>query len=130
MLQTLTGIQEDMNGRIPEQIGQVNDRLNSVTEETRINEENVRMIETLLRQSQDKIGDLLGLKNDFTVAKDGISKIEQTVNSVKSDVLVLSDSNNDHEGIVVDNLYICINSYIYIYTYIYIYIYIYKYRTY
>jgi hypothetical protein len=31
------------------------------------------------------------------VAKDGISKIEQTVNSVKSEVLVLSDSNNDHE---------------------------------
>jgi hypothetical protein len=45
------------------------------------------------------IGDLLALKNDFTVAKDGISKIEQVVNSVKSDVLVLTDSNSDHEGL-------------------------------
>jgi hypothetical protein len=36
---------------------QMSYRLNSITEETRINEENVRMIEALLRQSQDKIGD-------------------------------------------------------------------------
>ena len=35
---------------------QLNDRLNTVAEDTRINEENVKMIDSLLRQAQDKLG--------------------------------------------------------------------------
>ena len=53
---------------------QLNDRLNAVAEDTRINEENVKMIDSLLRQVQDKLGtyEIDGISQDGVLARDRI----------------------------------------------------------
>ena len=65
---------------------QVNDRLNILSEETRINEENVKIIELLLRQSQDKLGEVLSLKCDVDNTRETMEKMDHLMRTMKGNL--------------------------------------------
>ena len=64
----------------------MNDRLNVLSEETRINEENVKIIELLLRQSQDKLGEVLSLKCDVDNTRESVEKIDHLMRTMKGNL--------------------------------------------
>ena len=64
----------------------MNDRLNVLSEETRINEENVKIIELLLRQSQDKLGEVLALKCDVDNTRESVEKMDHLMRTMKGNL--------------------------------------------
>jgi hypothetical protein len=98
MSKSVTTIQEDLSVRIPEQFSRLGDRIDRMAEEQRTQEDNLRLVEGVLKQAQEKIGELLELVREVEVLKELQSTSEQTMMRVQNNVSVLTDSNADHEA--------------------------------
>ena len=98
MSKSVSTIQEDLSVRIPEQFSRLVDRADRLTEEQATQEDNLRMFEGVLKQAQEKIGELCELSQEVEVTKEQLNALEETVMRVQTNLGALTDSNTDHEN--------------------------------
>jgi hypothetical protein len=62
---------------------QMNDRLNTLQENTRINDENMKITDSLLALTQDRVGQVLVVQSDLQATRDAVCAIELCVVEVQ-----------------------------------------------
>jgi hypothetical protein len=90
-------IEHTLNTKIPDQMNVHMERIDQLRDDVRSSEEAIKILDALLRQLQQKVGEFSVMRSDLDLVKEQIGQADNRIKTLQSNMAVMMDSSIEHE---------------------------------